>query len=160
MLRTVCRSTPIISAASATSRSRAVEQFEDQRLPGREQARGNADSRRQPRFDGQPVLRHRVEIEVGRLAPAHVVDDRAAGNHRQPSREGGPRGIIAAQEAEIRLAETQENLLHRVVHLVRPGRSAQAVLHGGEDDPRIALDESVPSLLVATRERLQINTKL
>ena len=74
--------------------------------------------------------------------------------------EGGPRGVIAAQEAEIRLAETQENLRHRVVHLVRPGRSAQAVLHGGEDDPRIALDESVPSLLVATRERFQINTIL
>jgi len=89
-----------------------------------------------------------------------MVDGGAAGHHRQPGREGGPARIVAAQEAEIRLAEAQEDLLRHIIHVVRPGRAAQAVLHGGEDDPRVTPDEMVPSLLVATRERIQVNTIL
>ncbi len=79
---------------------------------------------------------------------------------RKPGRKAGPRGIVAAQQAVIRLAETQEDLLRHIVHFVRPRRTAQPVLYGGEDDPRVASDEMVPSLLVATRERFQINTIL
>ncbi len=79
---------------------------------------------------------------------------------RKLGRKAGLRGIVAAQDAVIRLAEMQEDLLCHIVHFVRPSRTAQSVLYGGENDPRVASDEMVPSLLVATRERVKINTIL
>src|SRR5271169_659212 len=105
------------------------------------------------RVDSQSALGYGVDVHQDGPVPPHGIASGAARDYRNPRGQSGSRGVVAAQESEIILAQAEKDLLRQILDL---RCLARYTAYGRGNEAGIAPHKRFPRPLVPARERVQL----